>query len=113
MKKLLLFALVIPAVLFSCKDDETPSYKQADFIGNWEVTSSTIPDDDPNDCTTQAQQLEITATELIQTTICDGDPTSVTTSYTFDGKQTISYNLFGESKFVINSLNCTTFKITV
>jgi hypothetical protein len=112
MKKLnLLYALAFIVALVSCKDDEKPAYKKADFLGSWTMTSSTVEQDD---CTTYSEEIEITDATITSTSTCDGQDSSIEFAYTFDNKETVSFEIFGiEGKLVIKQLTSSTLKVDV
>lgn len=110
MRKLnILFFVAIAFV--GCKDDETtPTFKQTDFIGEWEVTNyvGTDPDDEG------ACEYVITETEFEVVSGCDsGFTISIGGEYTFNGKNkiTLEDNSFGVLSWVILELNGTTMKL--
>lgn len=112
MKKLnILFFVVAASVFVGCKDDETtPTFKQADFIGEWEVTNyvGTDPDDE-GPCA-----YTITETEIAEVTGCDtGFEIALGGEYAFNGKNkiTLKENSFGEIAWIILELDGTTMKL--
>lgn len=112
MKKLsvLFFAGVLMAVV-GCKDeDTTPTFQQADFLGEWEVEqyASTDPDAE-GPC-----EYVISTTEFEEVSGCDsGFEIAVGGGYTFDGKNriTLKEEFFGELSWIILELNGTTMKM--
>ena len=112
MKKLtVLFFVVAIAALVGCKDDEvTPTFKQADFLGEWEVKqyASTDPDAE-GPC-----EYVITEDEFNEVSGCgSGFEISFGGEYTFNGKNKITLNeeFFGELSWVILELKGTTMKM--
>ena len=112
MKKLnVLFFVVAIAALVGCKDeDTTPSFKQADFLGEWEVKqyASTDPDAE-GPC-----EYVITEDEFNEVSGCgSGFEISFGGEYTFNGKNKITLNeeFFGELSWVILELKGTTMKM--
>lgn len=106
-----LFFVAIASVFVGCKDDETtPTFKQADFIGEWEVKqyASTDPDAE-GPC-----EYVITESEFEVVSGCDsGFTISIGGEYTFNGKNkiTLKDNSFGVLSWVILELNGTTMKL--
>ena len=91
-KKMKLFSTLLltgamAATLFSCSKDEEPlTYKKSDFMGSWELSSST--DVDSNLCDSKNDILiigEATFTETSFSQECTGQG-SAEYDYTFDGK---------------------------
>lgn len=83
----LLFASALIAsslILGSCgDDDESPSYEQSEFIGNWELTAST--NSEFEECSNVVRTLTVSETQLsIPTYQCSSSRMS--TAYTFNGK---------------------------
>jgi hypothetical protein len=114
MKKLnLLYAFGLVALAISCgKDDEDPTYKKENFIGIWEQTATTVPDDGSNDdCTTSKQELKFTETKMTMISTCDDSSGSIELDYAFDNKRTITFELIVDGKMVIQQLNSTTLKV--
>jgi len=92
-------ALVICLFLISCKEEEAAQqFKQADFIGLWNV-QSVLPSPDEAIC-----QYNFTAAEYSEI-YCGPSQISFGDSYIFDGvtRLTIPY-LFGTRYFEIKSL---------
>lgn len=112
MKKLnVLFFVTAMAVLVGCKDeDTTPTFQQADFLGEWEVTAYTGTDADAEGpC-----GYVISTTEFEEVSGCDsGFEIAVGGEYTFDGKNriTLKEEFFGELSWIILELNGTTMKM--
>lgn len=112
MKKLnVLFFVVAIAALVGCKDeDTTPSFKQADFLGEWEVTNYESTDDEvEGPC-----EYVITEDEFNEVSGCgSGFEISFGGEYTFNGKNKITLNeeFFGELSWVILELKGTTMKM--
>jgi len=95
MKKLsLLYAFLFVAAFVSCKDeDEDPTFKKSDFLGKWEETASTPPDDESETCTTSKEEIEITDDDIKVTSTCDGFSGSIDYPYTFDNKRTLTVTI--------------------
>lgn len=91
----------------------TKIHPSKDFIGRWEETASTPPDDEEfEDCDSHKEEIEISETEISYITTCDGSTVTFDASYTFDNKKTVTLTLFGiETKSVIVELTGTTLKI--
>jgi len=101
----LLFALFFVAAC--SKDDESPTYKKADFIGNWKQTSAFEAD-----CSDEERYIEFKESVLVESTVCSESSSDFEVEYTYDNKNTISYTVFGvEAKYVITELSSTTLKI--
>lgn len=99
-RKLLLFALIVPFVLFSCKDDdEDPN---AALVGTWEeksYVSSSCADADNNEtynCSASCERMVITK----NTISVDGDPA-------------IPYTVSGDKITISESSGGLTISITV
>jgi hypothetical protein len=110
-KKILYFFIVI-VIAVACKDDEpAPTFAKADFIGSWEMTSTTA-EPDP-DCPDATETLEIGETTMTITSACSGSGSiSIDLDYTFNGKNTLSYEIFGiDGKMQIIELSATTMKM--
>jgi hypothetical protein len=111
-KKIQLLYLVLFTIsVFSCSDDEDPSYKQADLVGKWQMTETTSQEYNPDDCTTYKRYYEFSLSEFTDSNECDGANGSVTVDYTYNGKNTVQYSFFVDVKLVIKSLNATTLKL--
>lgn len=103
----LLFALFFVAAC--SKDDESPTYKKADFIGKWKQTSAFEADPD---CSNEERYLEFQESVLVESTVCSGSSSDFEVEYTYDNKSTVSYTLLGiEVKYVITELSSTTLKV--
>jgi hypothetical protein len=107
-----LYALLFAVALISCKkDDESPTYKKADLIGSWTMTSSGIEQDD---CDSYSEELEIGKTTMTTISTCDGVDGSFELDYTFNNKETITFDVLGiPGKLVITQLTSTTLKVDV
>lgn len=97
MKNSILALLALVFVVSACnKDDESPSYSEADFYGSWELSNSTS--EDYQECPDDTPILEISETELIAPVI-DGNGCMMgtfSTNYTFSGDK-FSVSVFGQS----------------
>jgi hypothetical protein len=112
MKKLLALTFLSVVLFSSCsKDDESPSYTKADFIGKWQMTETTSQDYNPDDCTNYKRFYEFSETEFTDSNECDGATGSFSIDYAYNGKNTISYTFFVEAKLVIAELTETTLKL--
>jgi hypothetical protein len=91
MKKLfiILGAFVLIAISCSKDDDVDTNYERADLLGKWEQVS---PTPESEDCTVYEEMFEF-GDELTVYNICDGNETTITFPYEFDGKN-ITYTFF-------------------
>jgi hypothetical protein len=116
MKKFkLLYALLFAVAVIACKDDdESPTFKKADFIGTWEVTKfeAAVTGFDG------ACKYTFTETELDET-FCDGSTeySLFSGEYTFDNKSVLTLKTqdADDIKYTltISSLNATTGKFVI
>jgi hypothetical protein len=116
MKKLnLLYAVLFAVIIVACKDDdEAPTFKKADFIGTWEVTTF----DAVIDGFDEACKYTFTETELDEIH-CDGsfEYSMFSGAYTFDNKSVLTLTPTDQNDMkytlTIASLNATTAKFVI